>query len=672
MESPALIGISEYKPLPLWRLILALVLLLGVAAFYGFLIHQAPPTIPWMGGFVVFHWLVPGLLALAGGTWAIRRSRDADRRRGAMWGVLGLLFLQILGIGGWWKMRQVHRNLDGFYDSRVEYVRLSTRSADWPDPAQPQVFDLGSGLRLAMSTAIWTDGLHRSLPRSTAPEPEPYPESGDPRPLSDLGQRNLEVLMKACALIRFFHPADEAQSDDWGRLISQGVRAVEDAPNPADLAQRLQRLLGPLAPQARFLLPGEPVPSIKAPEGAVYLARWRHLGAGFECLRMPFTGSTKDRSARLAGVGMAWATLEHFFPYWDVTPGDWKATLHPALEEAALAASNDEYVETLLHMLNKARDGHAWAYDLSAQNPGRPDARLELVEGRPIVTERWGTAPGLPLGGEVLTVDGTPVDTRLAKLRPKLSGSTPGYTDVLLASWLLKAPPNQSLKVEVRNLNGQISEHHLITSLQSFQTRPLPEAIREPKPGVFIVDLSRVDEDAFGHMLSKFATARGLIFDLRGYPIQRAFLAHFRPGTHSGVRMFRPLSLQPEGVGRTYVENTDKTNSEGPYYQGRVVVLAGPATGSFGETCLEIVAANHLAPIVGSASAGTNGDFLAFWLPGNVNCRFTGMKVLHADGSPFQGTGVQPTHPVKHTRAALAAGRDEDVERALALIETGS
>lgn len=110
--------------------------------------------------------------------------------------------------------------------------------------------------------------------------------------------------------------------------------------------------------------------------------------------------------------------------------------------------------------------------------------------------------------------------------------------------------------------------------------------------------------------------------------------------------------------------------SAAPFYQGQVIFLAGPSTGSYGETCLEFVAANRLAPIVGSTTAGTNGDFLNFWLPGMVSCRFTGMKVLKADGSRHHGIGIQPTHPVNPTRESLAAGRDEVLERALALLET--
>jgi C-terminal processing protease CtpA/Prc len=47
---------------------------------------------------------------------------------------------------------------------------------------------------------------------------------------------------------------------------------------------------------------------------------------------------------------------------------------------------------------------------------------------------------------------------------------------------------------------------------------------------------------------------------------------------------------------------------------------------------------------------------------------FTGMKVLKHDGSRHHGVGIQPTVAVARTRAAVAAGRDELLERALDVV----
>lgn len=47
---------------------------------------------------------------------------------------------------------------------------------------------------------------------------------------------------------------------------------------------------------------------------------------------------------------------------------------------------------------------------------------------------------------------------------------------------------------------------------------------------------------------------------------------------------------------------------------------------------------------------------------------FTGMKVLKHDGTRHHGVGILPTVPVRATREGLAEGRDEVLEKGLALL----
>jgi C-terminal processing protease CtpA/Prc len=81
-----------------------------------------------------------------------------------------------------------------------------------------------------------------------------------------------------------------------------------------------------------------------------------------------------------------------------------------------------------------------------------------------------------------------------------------------------------------------------------------------------------------------------------------------------------------------------------------------------------LVEHHRLAPIVGEPTAGTNGNVNPFVLPGRYGVSWTGMKVLKQDGSRHHGVGIQPTVPCSRTIAGVAAGRDEQLERALAIV----
>lgn len=672
MERPALTGIREYQPFPRWPLLPLLGVLVALGMICTLMFRKDPPSVPWMGGFIFLHWTMPWLLVLAAFTWTYRRWGQPDRNRGTLWGLLVPTAVLVTASVSWLTVYRHFRELNHLvYSSQVEYAPMADHPGGWLDPAHPQVYEMGAGLRLAMSPVVWTDGLHRTLPRSIPPALEPYPEGTEAKPLSELGLSNLSVLMKTCALIRFFHPTDVARFDNWARLIAQGVRRVEDAPTPEELAKRIQTLLAPYAPQARLLLPGEPVPVIPVPEGARLLARWRHVGVGFLGVNQLFTGPSTDRSAQLAAVGMSWSTFQHFYPYWDVVNVDWAAVLPRALQEAAQATTHEAYYDVIKRLSAQAKDGHAWVDDMGLPRCGFADISLKVLDGRVLVAERWGQAQDIPLGGEVLSVDGEPIAQLMARDRALTPAVTPEIRDNNATGWMLSGRPGVTLDFEIADQAGTKRIHHLIAqNPRSKRTRPEP--IREIKPGILLVELDRVSRKDFQKALPRLVDAKGLIFDHRGYPSHEEFLKHFRPGPLEGIQMHIPVSLLPNGEGRTYQSRRWVTQSKGPTYRGRVaVLLGGDHNISSAETFLEVVATNQLAPLVGSLTAGTNGDVQDFVVPGNLRAIFTGTRILKGDGSQHHGIGILPTHPVKHTREALAAGRDEDVERALALIETG-
>jgi C-terminal processing protease CtpA/Prc len=81
------------------------------------------------------------------------------------------------------------------------------------------------------------------------------------------------------------------------------------------------------------------------------------------------------------------------------------------------------------------------------------------------------------------------------------------------------------------------------------------------------------------------------------------------------------------------------------------------------------VADRKLATIVGGPTAGANGNVVAFDVPGGFRILFTGMRVTGHDGqTPHHLVGVKPGVSMAPTLAGLRAGRDEVLDRAVALI----
>jgi C-terminal processing protease CtpA/Prc len=102
-------------------------------------------------------------------------------------------------------------------------------------------------------------------------------------------------------------------------------------------------------------------------------------------------------------------------------------------------------------------------------------------------------------------------------------------------------------------------------------------------------------------------------------------------------------------------------------YPGRVFVLADERTLSHAEyTCMALRSAPQVT-LVGSPTSGADGDIVRISLPGGLRTNFTGIGVFYPDRTPTQRVGIVPDVLVRPTRAGIAAGVDEVLERALDL-----
>jgi hypothetical protein len=106
-----------------------------------------------------------------------------------------------------------------------------------------------------------------------------------PRPLEGRGLLNLVAFARLLGYVRHFHPSDQAAEADWDRLAVAGVRAVESARGPEELARRLQEFVRPVAPTVRVFPSGVVPPSPEGlaapPKGeGIRVVSWEHLGYG--------------------------------------------------------------------------------------------------------------------------------------------------------------------------------------------------------------------------------------------------------------------------------------------------------------------------------------------------------------------------------------------------------
>jgi len=595
---------------------------------------------------------------------------------------------------------------------------------------------LALGFVLIGAGELWADDLRLEVLGDLPPPPPLQPAA----PLEGRALENVAAFARLYGYVRHFHPSDEAAAADWEAVAIAGVRAVEDAGSPSELAEALEACFAPLAPTVRVhAADREPWPA-ELPLGAPRVALWTHrgwgqhvrpgavslyaserqllpvtadlpegalapdeaftaeLGGGVAC-RVPLTvladdagtlprgapdevaalparyrRTPADRATRLAAVVVVWNVLQHFYPYFDVVDVDWGAELERALASAATDADERACLSTLRRLVSAVGDGHGNVYHAVERDDHYLPLAWDWVEGELVVTHvpepvRGGAA----VGDAVVAVDGERVEDAYRRLAGEISGATEGWIRWKAHTTLASGPAGERRTLELEAPDGERKRVELTTSVRDLDLRaePRPAPLTELELGIWYVDLARVEDAAFEAAIPDLARAAGIVFDMRGYPRSlqpRTFLPHLSREPLESAQWHVPRVVGPDGA-FVYPPHTNwDLPPDEPYFEGRRAFLLDGRAISYAESCMGIVEHYELGAIVGSASAGTNGNINPFEAPGGYRVIFTGMRVLKQDGSRHHGVGILPTVPVERTRRGVIEGRDEVLERALELV----
>jgi C-terminal processing protease CtpA/Prc len=320
-----------------------------------------------------------------------------------------------------------------------------------------------------------------------------------------------------------------------------------------------------------------------------------------------------DRATRLADVALCWTVIQHFFPYFDVVHADWDAALREALRSAAVDSSGTDFGQTLERLMAHLEDGHANVsgpgIGASAFDSDSSSFDWNWVEGRLVVTAVDDPArTGLRRGDEVLTVNGEPVERRYARLAPRISAATDGFRR-FKSLWMM-AESGETVVLEVQGPDGTRRTASFRASRRfpaRFPGRPAP--IAELRPGIWYVNVARTSDSAFAAKVNVLAAARGVIFDVRGYPRHLGVepLAHLTDTTLTSAQWYVPIVTAPDHRGMTFDFSNWPVAPLAPRFRGRVAFLIDGRAISYAETWLGIVEHYRLGALVGEPTAGTNG-----------------------------------------------------------------
>jgi C-terminal processing protease CtpA/Prc len=382
-----------------------------------------------------------------------------------------------------------------------------------------------------------------------------------------------------------------------------------------------------------------------------------------------------DAGYRILALLRFWSIIEYWFPYRDQLDDDWPSVLRDALPRFVAASSWDAYRLELLALIARVGDTHANLWSELDVRPPRGDCMLPVglrfVENRLTVTALVDTvaarSAGIAVGDVLEAIDGLRIDSLVAAWSPYYAASNEPTRLRDIARFLPRGPCGESRLAVERQGAPLIVTMPRATPPgrgQTMHDRP-GETFQLLSADVAYLKLSSVRVQDVPRYIERAGGTRGLVIDIRNYPSefvvfalgarlvdQPTPFARFTVGSTSNPGAFtwtEPLILEPQSPG----------------YRGKVAILVDEVSVSQAEYTAMALRAGPRAIVVGSTTAGADGNVSAIPLPGGLRTMISGIGVFYPDKTPTQRIGIVPDVVVRPTIAGVRQGRDEVLEEAL-------
>jgi carboxyl-terminal processing protease len=390
---------------------------------------------------------------------------------------------------------------------------------------------------------------------------------------------------------------------------------------------------------------------------------------------------------RLQTFDQVWNTVNE--KHYDPTFGgvDWNKVRSTYSPKAAAAKTDDELNAVLRQMLNELKLSHFGIFpkDLETRAAGAAGIGVELkmVEGEPVVWRvdagSTADAAGLKPGYVVRKINDTAVSELLKPLEASMEERHLSealrkiYRERTLEAFMSGSPETQAV-VDVALEGGKILT---IRATRKPFTGELSQPIGN-FPGQRVAFESKRVNGNTGYVrfnmwvipqlaklraaVREFSDTKAIIFDLRGNP---GGLGGMASGV-AGLVMDKQStlgSMHSRGGSVNFVVYPQ----ENPFL-GKVVILTDYGTGSTSEVFAAGMQENGRATIIGETSAGAVLPSVFEKLPTGAIFQYAISDYRSPKNILIEGRGVKPDIPVSITRDALLAGRDEQLEAAIAFI----
>ncbi|KQR69602.1 S41 family peptidase [Pedobacter sp. Leaf176] len=391
-----------------------------------------------------------------------------------------------------------------------------------------------------------------------------------------------------------------------------------------------------------------------------------------------------DAGYRLLSLYRYWAMINYFFPYRDVIGQDWNGVLGKSIPEFVQAKDELDYAKASLKLIASVNDTHAnlWSGSKALNDfKGKYAAPLQttFVEKKLIITSLYkdtlDVKSKLKVGDEITAIRGTDVNLLIKDFLALTPASN--YDTQLrdLPNIYLLRGNDVRTKITV-NRDGHQFDYDLPMRMYGRGGKDpdfeKAEAYKLIDANIGYVFPGKYKNAMLPEIKKKFENTKGIIVDMRCYP------SEFMPFTFGNYikNLSTPFVKFTMGnadypgsfkYGPT-IANGKKSSDN---YKGKVVVIVNALSQSQAEYTTMAFQSSPNVKVIGSTTAGADGNVSYIVLPGGLNTMISGIGVFYPDGKPTQRIGVKIDEVVYPTINGIKQGKDELLDKAIEMLNKG-
>jgi C-terminal processing protease CtpA/Prc len=522
---------------------------------------------------------------------------------------------------------------------------------------------------------------------------------------------NLELLGRIWGFMKYYHPSIAKGDYNWDyelfRILPNYLKVVSTAERDQLLTDWINNY-GTLkkckkckpstkdaffAPDLKWITNKNLSPQLTEQLNSIY--KNRHLGKSFYITlnigvlnpnflnekgytNMPYP----DAGFRLLSVFKYWNMIQYFFPYKHLTDKNWSEVLKEYIPKFILAKNELDYEVAALQLIGEVNDTHAnlWGGN-NKINEEKGDNyspfRVQFIENLLVVTDYFNPEiqqkAELKIGDIITHINSKPTKNLVDSLSDYYPVSNNAALLRDIAEDILRSP-KKLLNISYTSENIQKEKQLMLYPKDSLNyyrwyRKDNEKCYKLLNDSIGYITLKSIQQEDIQLIKDQFKDTKGIIIDIRNYP---STFVPFSLGSYfisSAIPFVKFTKNNLNNIGEfTFTEPIKITKLPSKTYQGKLIVIVNEYSQSQAEYTAMAFRAGDNTTIIGSTTAGADGNVSSISLPGGLQTMISGIGVYYPDGTETQRIGIVPDIEVKPTIDGIKNGKDEVLEKAIELI----